>query len=313
MPEEKPKTLPQLPFQDQAYFEKIKAEFYNTVAFFDQVKRAFGLLRNLQVFLKTHPEFPKEQPELFAEYEKIMTHAAFVAIPMLREQEIIDLFHDHFKEAFDINIDFKDKLIGKLVVIIMYEDRDVFRENVEKALLNNESALVDTPVVNTQTGEQLRRVNQFLRDYVRVLGVDLVNKLKVNEFLVKSYNINQLSEDVQMKLRTLFDFFNFLKYSSFDLESGEEPFIEREGDKILIRRGREVDDTDHPDINKVIEELKQAGIVFEDENAPETAAGMVSAEALQKRWADFTAGEMFRQIERKRKELGDSLKMTNDR
>lgn len=288
-----------LPFNDKEYWKEVRDAFFSFVVLFNQVDRAYALYKNLESYIRGRGRQSEEKDDLLSEQKRVLIYAESIAIPMLDREEIVRFFSEHFAEGFVVNIDYIEKIKAKLVAIIEYEERNEFREQIYRAILTNESSLVDKPIENIMTKEKLKRVKEFLLDYVRANGLDRVDSVKREQFMIKEYNFESLSEPDQIKIKGLFDFFEYLKLNSWELEADEEPFIIIDDGGLKVFKGKEVEDINKSKAANIVDDMIKLGILHGDGKTSEDMA--TNQEVLSKTWADFEADENFREIEKVRR------------
>jgi len=183
--------------------------------FYDRQKNAFGHCRKLEMILfeaKKDRTFPEEIYDvLFASYIRLK----FVALPLLRDEEVVQLLKNYFVWLFDIeDYDLEKKFRGKLISIEVYEDRDEFKREVVQAMQKSDA------VISGKT--KMKTIAQWVGNYNVNLGLDIVDNLPRRQYLMKLKNEKEMSERYQKRLKILFDFYESLKFSSLTPQGFEE-------------------------------------------------------------------------------------------
>ncbi|MFH0854013.1 MAG: hypothetical protein V1891_00770 [bacterium] len=138
------------------------------------------------------PPFTKGGKTIYG--NEIIPKLKWIALPKFGEDEIIEMFREHFTTIFNIeDYDLWAKLKQKIVADIWYEDRDGFKEKIRKALLKNEEYLTEKKII-INGREEPPTVGNWLKDYNVALGLGLVDAAKQSEFLTNSRNIKGLKE-----------------------------------------------------------------------------------------------------------------------
>lgn len=256
-----------LPFDDRGFFNETKEIFFQEVAPFNDMQKAHALSLNLDHFLKANTALKANDPATVTEREALLTYARFIALPMLKGRDVLDLFQNHFREAFDIGVDPKAKFKSFLIAEFpSFSDRDAFREKITHTLLANESYLTDHPLTSAQTKESLRRVREFLQDYIRVNGMRRADAVKRGRYLLDWFTPEAATPESLRRVKALIDFYEYLKVSSWEWASAEESLVIQEADGTLkVQHGDAVESLDKPDIVRIMKELEDLGIVPIDE------------------------------------------------
>lgn len=219
---------------EEAYFSKIKkqAEEYIT---FDMFREAFDLSRDLEKALSQNIKI--KSPNFYAEYFKIIIKLKWVGLHIMKEKNIIDLFQNHFTKIYGIDdYDVWGKTKTVLISIVVLEDRNKLKAIIRKALMNNKERITRNKIlINNEEKEPT--VENWIVDYNRNLGVGVVDKLKLSQYLINGENIKKLDENEKRRIKILFSLFERLKLSSLTLEGVEEeiPIDEEYGYGVIVR------------------------------------------------------------------------------
>jgi len=231
-------------YQDDQFLTMVE-EFLNYAIENDNVKDAYGLSRAVINFLTKNKKELESTPDILDFYNKILVKAEFVALPLLDNNEVVNLLRNNFIRQFEIPFyDFPAKFKNKILGITVFEDRDVFREQVRKVLLDNEEILTGgtTPP---------RTMEEWLRDYIAKLGLSHVDTLKRSQYFIDLGKDSKLSEKDREKLKVLFDLFEETKLSSLSPfgYDNEVPIVVN-NQLCVYRRGR-LEKVEKSDIDKI--------------------------------------------------------------
>ncbi|MCX6796403.1 MAG: hypothetical protein NTW06_02800 [Candidatus Falkowbacteria bacterium] len=197
----------------------------------DDEKKAFELSALLDKAMVNNAAELKANNEIFNFYKNIIIKLKFIALSLLSENEIIELLNNYFVWQFTIeHYDFIDKFKKKLLYIVVYEDRDKFKEDVKKSLLEN-------GLIITRETER-KAIKDWLNDYNSNLGLGVADKLKRTQYLINLKRIRNLQDFEIERLKILFNLYEFLKISSLSPEGfDEDVLIDIDGSLQVFSRG----------------------------------------------------------------------------
>ncbi len=227
----------------------------------DMVPESFRLLRTLQQALIEQQEALKKLPRLNNFYKEIIIKLKFLSLPLLENQEIVELLKDNFCFQFrlpDYNLwqQFHRKLLG----IIEFSERNQFREDVKRAILANNEKIVSNKEINT--------VQNWLKNYVAQTDQDTGDKLAIAQYMVAIKDDRQITQDEYAHLSRLFNFYDHLSTPSDTPKGFEEEYpIISGGELAIFRKGslEEVnDDKKIQDALRLADEMDKAA----DSNGP---------------------------------------------
>lgn len=199
---------------DQEYIELVKSVLERIINS-DDAKKAFELFSLLEKAVAKHKNEIEKFKEIDDFYQKTIIKLKFIALPLLYNADVEDLVKNYFTWQFRIPYyDFLKKFNNKLINIEVFEERDNLKENLKNALLNSE--LVITSKFS------IKKMNEWLRDYVSKLGIKIVDNLKRTQYLTNLKNTKELNDYDYQKLKLLFDFYEKLKLSSVTPQGFEE-------------------------------------------------------------------------------------------
>lgn len=297
-------------FSDDELLAALKEVFLKDIASMNQPKAARDMLRAYEKSYLVASEFREANPGLASQFDELMVQIRFVAMPLLRDNEVVDLLKEHFTEGVKLGIDMADQFKWKCMGLATFEDRDNLQRHVYDAMQLNESPLVEKSLISSKTGTKLHKVKEFLQDYVKALGVDRVDGIQREQFLVHAYNIEHLEEDQKRAIKELFDLWEFLKIPAEEWAAQEEEVIvEDETGKTYLVRGNIIEGaTASSELRQYISKILGNGESSSFDNQKmKSVSRAVALETLQKRWADFTSSELFREIEKKRRAQGAAV------
>ena len=209
---ESPETLAR--FQDS----------FSVCAKYDMGEQAFELAEVIARNLAARPELPTSDAAVYKEYETLQWKLRWIALPWYREPLIIPLFQDHYILTWQIpDFNLIEKLKHKLVTFVRLEDRNALRKEILEAIRNNTEVLTHESV--TKDGkEQAGTVKNWALDEVIALGTQQITSIRLSEYLVNSQNTKALGKESRERLRSFFEFLEYLKTPS-DSPAGFESAV----------------------------------------------------------------------------------------
>lgn len=225
---------------------------------FDLPLKAHQIVLSLSRFLVAAPV---ERAEMESEYQKVLNQMKFIALPFLKEADILELIQYNLALIFEMpDYDLLGKMKTKLMTIPVFEERDTLKKKIKEVVLLNDQILTDEILLSE--GKKIKgTVKNWLTDYNRTMGFEKVSALKLSEYLINVPNTKILSEKSRKKLEYLLKFYERLKYSSLELEGIEELVIFNvEGELDVYENGRiERIGRKEKDILKQLESLEAVG------------------------------------------------------
>ncbi len=149
------------------------------------------------------------------------------------EAEIVSLMKE--PEVFDL----KEKVKSRLALEPL-EQRDSWREEIFNSLRQNKSVISRN--ISTKEGGY-GSVENWLKSYDHEIGTGIADSLKRVEFENKAKTGQSgIQESEILALKGLLDFYEYIKYSSYDEEGFEEDFIETssDGKTYIVSGGKRV-------------------------------------------------------------------------
>ncbi|MFH1564237.1 MAG: hypothetical protein ABIC82_00055 [bacterium] len=243
---------------EEKIFQSING-FAKSVLLSYNFKLAYGLIRDLEEIFKEQPDFSKKHPRRYAQYQDIIVKAKFIALMQIREQEVINLFNNHFKEAFELEYyDLQETLRGVLAAMPVFKHRDEVKQKIKQALLNN-SQVITSQKLKMKIGEEEKEiaptVGNWLRDYNKKAGGGRVSKVAQARYITNNRNIKVLDEDERKIVVTLIEFYEFLKKSSLTDEGAEEKvMVVVDGKLKLFNQGR-LEELESPKVKELMKKI----------------------------------------------------------
>ncbi|KKR17600.1 MAG: hypothetical protein UT48_C0049G0005 [Parcubacteria group bacterium GW2011_GWE2_39_37] len=220
---------------NESSLAEVKALAEEYIAF-DMFREAFSLSKELSKAINANNDLKIKYPELYNEYLKIITKLKWVGLPIMREEDLVNLFQNSFARIFSIpNYNVWEKLKTVLISIVVLEDRDKLKSEIRNALINNQERITKNKIkINNEEKEPT--VGNWLLDYTRNLGTGIVDKFKLTQYLVNGENIKKLDENEKHRVKVLFKLYEKLKLSSLTLEGVEEdiPIDEEYGKGLIV-------------------------------------------------------------------------------
>jgi len=219
------------------FLEQIKNRAQDMMIY-DEVHEASKLITSLEQVFNQAKDFKDKNYYLYVEYKKIIIRLKWQILPMLTDDEVMDLFRNHFSQIYKMpDYDFGQKLKAFLLGFIVFQDRDNFKKDLRQALLNNQEKLTGKKIIiNNQ--EKIPTVGNWILEYNSNLGSGEVDNIKRIRYFTNSKNIKNLDEKEKARVKTLLDLYERLKLSSFTLEGLEEDIpVDEPGHIGIIRNG----------------------------------------------------------------------------
>ncbi len=219
--------------------ENVK-KLYNYFCEFYYPKESFLYYKHLEIFLE-EMNLKETDLNLYRKYHDYLIGLKFLSLSSLNWEEIEDLFKKHFNIIFSIKYyELWSKLEMMLLELSDFKKRDEKKENLKNILFKSENR-----IINKQKYKKINLIESvadWLKDYIRFVGLGKVDKVKKNQYLVASDNIKALDQEDRFKIRALIDLYEKLNYSSENDPRGldESILFNHDGrDYVLSRNGVE--------------------------------------------------------------------------
>jgi len=202
----------------------------------DDFKTGLAFLQKTKKIFSENKDLKQVQPQLHEQIENLRDKISWISLNSLRKDDIFDLFKNHLKQTFEIeDFDAFEDVIRKLNVILLtyflLEDRDDFKKSIRQAMLENQQEFL----------KKDKKIGDWLIDYLEAFGSEQIEKVRLMEYLTRISGKEELNANQREKLLKLFNLFEKLKISSFDLKGLEDKFvIERNGQLKVFDKGREI-------------------------------------------------------------------------
>lgn len=203
-----------------------------------------------RAFLKLKDRLKKEGDRLSAkqydQYIYLMRRLKFIALPLLSDEDTIDLFEKDLVFVWQANsfteeelYDFDQKLKYKLTSVLLWQ-RDEFKARLRKAMKNNQQKITSGGIEVEQGRKVAPTIANWLQDYTDKLGTGQIDNLKQTNYLVNSLNTKNLSDQERNILRQLIRLYEKLRISSTTPEGIEEDvmYVDKNGQMKILHKGR---------------------------------------------------------------------------
>ena len=168
--------------------------------------------------------------------------AKFIGLYKLNEKDALDLLSEHFNTMFDIEgYDILKKIDQYLVInYYMLPDRDKFKDKFRQILLDSKVKITDKNIIiNGQ--DIIPSISNWLKDFRGEFTENgFLDKMKLNQYLLESDNIANLTNVEKYKVKTLLNLYSKLKIKSSSPEGIEEtiPIKKDNGEFGFIKNGQ---------------------------------------------------------------------------
>jgi hypothetical protein len=266
---------------DKQLYREITEEVKRIVTF-DEFSVANNLVSDIEELVKTK-NYIKNNAELYNKYRQIIIQLKWIALPLLKKEEILGLFSSHFQRVFDIEyFDLLDKFKQVLLGVIMHENRDNFKQKVKRILEKNQARITSQNLESNLPPT----VENWIKSYTSELGIGIVETVKLYQYFTQNKDFNNSSETEKEKLKIIFEFYERLKLSSLSAAGVEEAIpVNTPEFKGQIRDGKIEREDKRLDIKieKLSELARQAieGIEDLDEMAGHYKTGSLEREAVE--------------------------------
>lgn len=136
--------------------------------------------------------------ELYAKYKRLQILLKHTTVPILPDDEVLDLIKNSIIEGFNKEMDLSERLGLKLLVIPELI-RDDFKDRVSKIMLANEQRLGN------------KSVKSWLLDYNRNSGARKHNNVERTEYMMKNKEVQMLNEQDKALLRKVLSLYDEMK------------------------------------------------------------------------------------------------------
>lgn len=159
-----------------------------------QTKEAYNLALNLEKSLVA-ANLKGIEPELDKSYQDLINKLKLTALPMLNDEQTIQIVNEHFLDGLKDNIDMKNRLAAKLFSLPL-TPRDEFRQQLQRAIKSNQQKIGPWSI------------EQWLADYNNFIEPSKRTNISPREYLIQNHQASTLAEDDKNKLYTLFHIYD---------------------------------------------------------------------------------------------------------
>lgn len=215
---------------DTKYIATLKS-VVDHILFYDEFDKAAPLLKKLSRAVDDHAAELRAMPDVSAFYANTLLSLRFISLPLLEDKDVIQLIKNNFIYQFSLkNYLLTTKLSNKFLNIIEIEERNILKESLKKALLENSEII-------TKSGD-IKFIKDWIKNYLSKVGLDLADKLAKAQYLSDLKNNKNITPVEYEKLTALFNVYDLLNTPS-DTPQGfeEEPPISINGKLYIFRKG----------------------------------------------------------------------------
>jgi hypothetical protein len=152
-----------------------------------------------------------------------------------------ELLKNDFSLIFEIpDFDLWNKIEIYLVAISDVKRRDEIKEKLKAALFHCENNLID--VSKYSEGVTLNKVSDWLKDFIASLGLNKIDSVKKNEYLMNGKYTKSLKVDDKERVKILLDIYEKLNLSSQTKEGYENTVLMQLDGKDVIFNHGEIED-----------------------------------------------------------------------
>lgn len=238
--------------------ENLFTKLHDAVSFIvemDSLEDSYRLSDGLSNFLKEYHQDLKANPAALKRYEESLALLKLVHLFDLEDKDLINLISSRISDILSFQFyDLNEKFRQKLLQVDSLDERDKIKTELREALLRDKEKISS---VKIKTESELREatVENWLKYYSSQVGIDKVDSLKFNQFLVNDYNVKLLEDSDKEKIKKLFSFFEKLKVSSRSTGGLEERFVAILPDKSIRLINHGFPEDINPQILKIYQEV----------------------------------------------------------
>lgn len=196
---------------------------------YNYVRKAWDFADDLEEALSKDPNFASTSPDLYSEYQDIITKMKLIALPMLKDEEIVAVLKDHFSIMLlsfpPVTNDIVDKLTTHMLGMIMYEERDELKGKIMKILSESQEILTTNNIKDEKGGEQSPTISNWIKNYLSAMEGPEDDFLKSKMYLYNARSRMNLSDKESDALKSLISLYEFLRKSSQTLEGLDESIL----------------------------------------------------------------------------------------
>jgi len=194
-------------------------EKVDQIEFHNNVNDAYKVHNSLQKALADNEGQISE--DFFETYHRLAIRLEFLLFNTLPYSRLKELFSKHLSIGIKMNyLDLLEVLKAK-VSFLAVDDRDDFKEQLKKVLLENQEILTKSKL-KTENREIRPTVSAWLHDYIHFVGTGAKSSLEQSTYFIKSKNISTLDESEKLELKELISIYEYLQRSSSTMEGNED-------------------------------------------------------------------------------------------
>jgi len=148
--------------------------------------------------------------DLYSRYKKLQVLLQITAIPVLTNEEVLEIVRVNLLQGFIGEMDITERLELKLLVFPELI-RDSFRERILKVMLANEQRLGN------------RFVRDWLMDYNKTIGAKKHDNVERTEYMMKNKEAQNLNEADRAVLRKVLSLYDSMKVEMAKNEVSNSP------------------------------------------------------------------------------------------
>jgi len=211
----------------------------------DNAKEALRLSDNLERALNKNEVRYSVKSNYNFSYQNIIIKLKFIALPILKENDLAKLINKHFTKIFELdNNDINNKFKFHLLNYYVFEDRDRIKEIIKKALQENNEIIT--------FNANIKKISDWLKNYNSKLGVEVAENIKIIQYFTELSNNKLLNKQDINKLKILFEFYEKLKYSSNDPRGLEDEVVVEIDNKLSIFKEGKLEEIDLKNLDNLI-------------------------------------------------------------
>lgn len=283
----------------------------------DDQPKAFLFVKNMEYLLEKQ-KIKETNPRMFEDYQKLVNRAKLVALPVLSDEEVLNILENNIVSALDIELyDLWYKLKSKLINIYNLDKRSDFRERCYRTLEKNKQFLTREPILKEErpiTGE----VANWLAEYrgetedLRKADKEIRSGFYLSIFFTRNKSYGRLSPEEKERVKKILELYEKLRIPSHSLEGMEEliVFVDEKGEMSIfkegvmekVKAGEKIETARTLDVGGLMAEIKNALKLKEYEEAP------VNEELNGLKGARLSEGELINYLDSAFK-AGDKIKV----
>jgi len=173
--------------------EKIRAAAHE-YTIYEQMSQAWNLANKLESQARSLID---SSPEIYKQYQKIISHLKFTAISFLTDEQVLELIEKHLLEALqEIDVQKRIRFFWEAKSVFT---RDQFRRDVMARLKRNQQKI------------GAKTIAEWLLAYDKMVGARKNTSLERTKFLTQNSEVKALTEEDKRLLSRLLEFYDYIK------------------------------------------------------------------------------------------------------